>query len=413
MLFENIGAALAGIKANKLRSFLTMLGIMIGIAAIIAITMAGNGVSQYISNQMNSIGANKMEFYVSQKNWDNNVDTKSSDLISQDMIRDVCDRYKDRIKDVSLTANLGDGVVKDGKSYANVTVQGANSASFFWEDGDILAGREILPSEQQDGSNVALVSDKFVDNLFNGNPDAAVGKEVDVLVNNQYYTFTIVGVYKSYDSQQMTSSAYDMSTTLYVPLKVVHRVVSNATELSYFDLNGKDGIDSIQLSQEIADYLNDTYYAKNENFYIEKITMQEQAQMLNQEIGMIKLVMGGIGAISLLVSGIGVMNIMIVSITERTREIGTRKALGATNGSIRLQFITEAIVLCVIGGLLGLGFGMLLGHVITNAIGYPGTVTVQNVVAVLLFSTAFGIFFGYYPANRAAKMNPIDALRYE
>lgn len=114
MLFENIGAALAGIKANKLRSFLTMLGIMIGIAAIIAITMAGNGVSQYISNQMNSIGANKMEFYVSQKNWDNNVDTKSSDLISQDMIRDVCDRYKDRIKDVSLTANLGDGVVKDG-----------------------------------------------------------------------------------------------------------------------------------------------------------------------------------------------------------------------------------------------------------------------------------------------------------
>ena len=204
-----------------------------------------------------------------------------------------------------------------------------------------------------------------------------------------------------------------MSTTLYVPLKVVHRVVSNATELSYFDLNGKDGIDSIQLSQEIADYLNDTYYAKNENFYIEKITMQEQAQMLNQEIGMIKLVMGGIGAISLLVGGIGVMNIMIVSITERTREIGTRKALGATNGSIRLQFITEAIVLCVIGGLLGLGFGMLLGHVITNAIGYPGTVTVQNVVAVLLFSTAFGIFFGYYPANRAAKMNPIDALRYE
>jgi putative ABC transport system permease protein len=198
-----------------------------------------------------------------------------------------------------------------------------------------------------------------------------------------------------------------------VPLKVVHRVVSNATELSYFDLNGKDGIDSIQLSQEIADYLNDTYYAKNENFYIEKITMQEQAQMLNQEIGMIKLVMGGIGAISLLVGGIGVMNIMIVSITERTREIGTRKALGATNGSIRLQFITEAIVLCVIGGLLGLGFGMLLGHVITNAIGYPGTVTAQNVVAVLLFSTAFGIFFGYYPANRAAKMNPIDALRYE
>ena len=150
MLFENIGAALAGIKANKLRSFLTMLGIMIGIAAIIAITMAGNGVSQYISNQMNSIGANKMEFYVSQKNWDNNVDTKSSDLISQDMIRDVCDRYKDRIKDVSLTANLGDGVVKDGKSYANVTVQGANSASFGKMEISLPEGRSFQANSRMD-----------------------------------------------------------------------------------------------------------------------------------------------------------------------------------------------------------------------------------------------------------------------
>lgn len=413
MLFENIGAALAGIKANKLRSFLTMLGIMIGIAAIIAITMAGNGVSQYISNQMNSIGANKIEFYVTQKDWESDVELKSSDMISQDMIRDVCNRYKDKIKDVSLTETLGEGVVKDGKEYAKVSVQGGNSSSFMWEEGDILAGREILPAEQQEGANVALVSDKFVNNLFHGNPEEAIGKEVDVLLNNQYYTYTVVGVYKTYDSQQMTSSAYDMTTTLYIPLKVAHRFMSDASELMYFDIDGKDGIDSIQVSQEIADYLNDTYYAKNENFCIDKITMQEQAEMLNDSVGMIKLVMGGIGAISLLVGGIGVMNIMIVSITERTREIGTRKALGATNGSIRLQFITEAIVLCVIGGILGLGLGMLLGNVITNAIGYPGTVTAQNVIAVLLFSTAFGIFFGYYPANRAAKMNPIDALRYE
>lgn len=107
------------------------------------------------------------------------------------------------------------------------------------------------------------------------------------------------------------------------------------------------------------------------------------------------------------------MNIMIVSITERTREIGTRKALGATNGSIRMQFITEAIVICLIGGIMGLGLGVLLGGAITNAIGFPGKLTMENIIFCLLFSMGFGIFFGYYPANRAAKMNPIDALRYE
>ena len=146
---------------------------------------------------------------------------------------------------------------------------------------------------------------------------------------------------------------------------------------------------------------------------IERYTMQEQAEMANEQLGMIKMVMGGIGAISLLVGGIGVMNIMIVSITERTREIGTRKALGATNGSIRMQFITEAIVICLIGGIMGLGLGVLLGGAITSAIGFPGKLTMENIIFCLLFSMGFGIFFGYYPANRAAKMNPIDALRYE
>lgn len=413
MLFENIGAALAGVKANKLRSFLTMLGIMIGIAAIIAITMAGNGLSSYIADQMNSIGANRIEFYVTQKNWDDDVDMKSSDMISQDMVNDIYAKFKDQIENVALSAALGDGVIKEGKDYANVSVLGANSAYFFWDDGDILAGRELLASEQREGATVALVSDRVVNNLFDGNPDAAIGQEIAVLINNKYYSYTIVGVYQAYINQQMQGDAYDESTTLYVPLKVVHRINTSVADLSYFDVNGKDGVDSIELAQDITDYLNDTYYAKNENFCIDKYTMQEQAEMANQEIGMIKMVLGGIGAISLLVGGIGVMNIMIVSITERTREIGTRKALGATNGSIRLQFITEAIVICVIGGLLGLGLGMLLGHFITQAIGFPGTVTVSNVVNVLLFSMAFGVFFGYYPANRAAKMNPIDALRYE
>ena len=318
MLFENIGAALAGIKANKMRSFLTMLGILIGIAAIIAIIMAGNGMSGYIENQMNMVGANRVEFYVTQRNWEDTITQKDSDLISQEMIRKVNEEFKDEIKDISLTTALGEGIVKDGKDYAKVSVLGANTSSMLWDEDEILAGREILPSEQQNGANVAMVSDKFVKNMYNGDVDAAVGQEIDVQVNNQYYTYTIVGVYQAYTNQQMTGSSYDEVTTLYVPLKVVHRVVSNAIYVALFDINGKDGVDSLDLAKRITDYMNETFYSNNGDFMIDRYTMQEQAEMANEEVGMIKMVMGGIGAISLLVGGIGVMNIMIVSITVRT-----------------------------------------------------------------------------------------------
>ena len=311
MLFENIGAALAGIKANKMRSFLTMLGILIGIAAIIAIIMAGNGMSSYIEDMMNSIGANRIEFYVTQRNWDDTVSQKESDLISQDMIRKVNEEFKNEIQDISLTTALGEGIVKEGKDYAKVNVLGSNSSSMIWDEDEILAGRVILSSEQQNGANVAMVSDKLVNNMFHGNPEEAVGQEIDVQVNNQYYTYTIVGVYQSYTNQQMTGSSYDEVTTLYVPLKVVHRVISNAVYVSWFDINGKEGVDSHDLANRITDYMNENFYSKNANFMIDRYTMQEQAQMANEQIGMIKIVMGGIGAISLLVGGIGVMNIMI------------------------------------------------------------------------------------------------------
>lgn len=415
MLFENIGAALAGIKANKMRSFLTMLGILIGIAAIIAIIVVSNGMSRYIQDMVGDIGANLMEFYVTQINYDDSVEYKSSNYISQEMIQDVSQHFADEIESVSLSTSLGDGVIKEGKEYANVSVSGSNSGAinFDLDEDNILAGRMITSAEQGDGDNVAMVSEKLVNNLYNGDVDAAIGQNIDVLINNKYYTYTIVGVYQTYDTERMTTSTYDETTTVYVPLKAVHKVVSGTEDIFWFDVNAKADVDSIVLAQEISDYMNQTYYANNENFMIASITMQEQAEMINEELGMIKLVMGGIGAISLLVGGIGVMNIMIVSITERTREIGTRKALGATNGSIRFQFITESIVICTIGGMLGLLLGVLLGRLITNAIGFPGTITLENILFCLLFSIAFGVFFGYYPANRAAKMNPIDALRYE
>lgn len=143
------------------------------------------------------------------------------------------------------------------------------------------------------------------------------------------------------------------------------------------------------------------------------VSMTSMMDQMNTMIGAIQLALSVIAGISLVVGGIGVMNIMLVSITERTKEIGTRKALGATNGSIRLQFITESVVICLIGGIIGIIFGIVLGTVAVKLMGYEAAVSLSSIVIAVGFSMAIGIFFGYYPANKAAKLNPIDALRYE
>ena len=143
------------------------------------------------------------------------------------------------------------------------------------------------------------------------------------------------------------------------------------------------------------------------------VSMTSMMNQMNTMIGAIQLALSVIAGISLVVGGIGVMNIMLVSITERTKEIGTRKALGATNGSIRLQFITESVVICLIGGIIGIIFGIVLGTVAVKLMGYEASVSLSSIVIAVGFSMAIGIFFGYYPANKAAKLNPIDALRYE
>ena len=413
MLFENIETALSSIRSNKMRSFLTMLGILIGMAAIIAIIMVGNGMSKSVEESMKEMGSNRMEFYVSQKDWEKEVTKKSSDYLSPEMIRDVSVKFKNQIEKIALSSTLGEGVVKNKKAYAKVSVSGSNSGAIKIKDENILAGRKITREEQQQGRLVAMVSDKFVKNLYKGDNDAAVGQTMDVLINNKYYTFTIAGVYKSYEQGKMTTSAYDAVSTVYIPLKAVHKVVPNAEQMDSVDIYAASGTDAITLAGQITDYLNERYYSKNENFTIGNYTMQSEAKQANKQVKMIESAMGGVGAISLLVGGIGVMNIMIVSITERTREIGTRKALGATNFMILSQFILEAVIICLLGGLLGLGLGIILGHYITAAIGFPGAITLQNIFFCLLFSVGFGVFFGYYPARKAAKMNPIDALRYE
>ena len=418
MLIENIRQALAGLMANKMRTLLTMLGIVIGIAAVICISTLANAVNQSVMKSMSDMGANNISLYLDMVDDGEGYDTiremRDSDYITDDMLRNLMSKFKDEIEGVSLNEDMDQAQVQNGRNKATIEMIRTNSIYLKKQNLKILRGHDITREEYVGGKKVALVSDKFVEKMYRGNLDKAVGKVFEADVYGKFYSFTIVGVYRQDDSKSLFDGDMPSQVTnCYFPYLSVEENGQTGLKLNMVDLIGKSGGDMDDLASRVQDYLNETYYSDNDSYTITAMSMQSMVEETSSMINTAKLAFSAIAAISLLVGGIGVMNIMIVSITERTREIGTRKALGATNGAIRLQFITEAITICIIGGIIGVCIGVAGGMTAAKLMGFPGGPTVSSIVISVLFSAAFGTFFGFYPANKAARMNPIDALRYE
>ena len=208
------------------------------------------------------------------------------------------------------------------------------------------------------------------------------------------------------------SAEQDFITDLFIPIETMWKLTDSAE--GYYSINAmtRQGADSRHLAGEFEDYFN-RYYTRNEDYRIMAVSLDSLIDQYTSMMGTVQIAIAVIAAISLLVGGIGVMNIMLVSVTERTREIGTRKALGAKNSAIRMQFIVESVIICLIGGLIGIAVGMALGYGGAKLLGFPATPSLSAILIVVGFSMAIGIFFGYYPANKAAKLDPIEALRYE
>lgn len=429
LIWENILLALNGLRANKMRSVLTMLGIIIGIASVIAIMTMGDSISSSVTSSMASMGANNITVGVQQKST--TEETTSSgltfsmgprftqmtddDYVSEEMMEELKEYFGDGIQGFSLTESIGSGTAQQGSAYAYVNASGVNADNLENAELTILAGRTLTDRDQEEARKVALVSDLLVENMFDGNNIGAVGQTVDVLFDSQYYTYTIVGVYEyeASGSSFSSSSDEDTETALYLPLETARNQTHNSSGYSQFTILTSTDVSAAELCTEIEDYMNNRYYSNNDSFEISAMSMESVIESMTEMLSTISLAIAAIGGISLLVGGIGVMNIMLVSITERTREIGTRKALGATNGSIRLQFIMEAITLCLLGGFVGIITGIGIAAVATNAMGYSVSPSVTGIVVSVSFSVFIGIFFGYYPANKAAKLDPIEALRYE
>lgn len=429
LVWENILLALNGLKANKMRSLLTMLGIIIGIASVIAIMTLGDSISSSVTDSMSSMGANNVTVGLQQKSTTEETtesgmrfsmgprmtQPKEEDYVTQEMLDDLFAKYPESIEGYSLSENIGSGTAQKGSLTAHVSAVGVNEANLENTDLTLLAGRTLTERDQEEARKVALVSDLLVENMFGGDNAGAVGKTVDVLVGGRYYTYTIVGVYE-YEASDMgfsSSSDEDTETMLYLPLQAARNQTHNTSGYSQFTILTASGVSATDFCTEIENYMNNRWYQNNDSFEISAMSMESIIESMTEMLSTISLAIAAIAGISLLVGGIGVMNIMLVSITERTREIGTRKALGATNGSIRLQFIMEAIVLCMVGGLIGILLGIGIAAVATNMMGYTVSPSVTGIVLSVSFSVFIGVFFGYYPANKAAKLNPIEALRYE
>lgn len=427
LIMENILLALNGLRANKMRSLLTMLGIIIGIASVIAIMTLGDSISSSVTDAMSSMGANNVSVGLSQKSSSEEMtgsgmtfsrgprmtQMTEDDYVTDEMLDDISTRYSDSILGFSMSETVGNGTAQEGALTANVSVLGVNKENLENLDLTLLAGRTLSGRDQEEERKVVLVSDLLVENMFSGDDYSAIGQTVDVLFSGRYYTYTIVGVYEYEETSLSASSDEDTQTPMYLPFLTARKQNHNTSGYSNFTILTSSDVSATDFCAEIENYMNNRYYQDNENFEVSAMTLESVIESMTEMLSTISLAIAAIAAISLLVGGIGVMNIMLVSITERTREIGTRKALGATNGSIRLQFIMEAIVLCLIGGLIGILLGVGIAAVATNLMGYAVSPSMAGIVLSVSFSIFIGVFFGYYPANKAAKLNPIEALRYE
>lgn len=403
MYKESFLMAWASLIANKMRSILTMLGIIIGVAAVIALVSIGNGVKQDIQNSISSLGSNLLMVMPGAPRTPG-VRPSAGSMKSLKVSDYEAISRLDGVKAASPMTNGSYVVIYQNKNWTT-SVSGVSYNYLDVNNWSMKSGRFLSEKNVQNRERVAVVGKTVVKNLF-GDEDP-VGAEIRV----KNIPFRIIGVLNSKGSGAMGNDQDDM---VIIPYTTAMERVEGVDYLRMIYVVGKDenGIDRLQ--SDIENLLRVRHGIKDTNlddFNIQN--MNSIMETMEETTGTLTLFLGAVAAISLVVGGIGIMNIMLVSVTERTREIGVRKALGATYSVIVTQFLIEAVVISLMGGIIGIILGIGSSKLIGLASGMSTVISLPTIVMSFAFSMAIGLIFGIYPARKAAKLNPIDALHYE
>jgi putative ABC transport system permease protein len=394
MILQCLKMAWQAISGNKLRSFLTMLGIIIGVTALVVMVSLVNGATGKVTSEIESLGTDMLTAYV--------LDDKGNPLQYSDM---PSIEGLDAVKEVAPSQS-GQFTAKQGYEDAQVTLYGVSPSYFRITGQSLTSGRFIKTPDLDNTTYVCVLGDKTADKFF-GKTDV-LGETLRI----DGREFRVVGVL---EAQKSSFGMFGFQYDVYAPFTVVSRMTGQMSVTTVY-ASSADPNNASATEQALSDFFLKRFKDDSEAFYIQN--MSSFMDSISQVTGTMSLLLGGIAAISLLVGGIGIMNIMLVSVTERTREIGIRKAIGAGRGTIMLQFLIEALMLSLIGCAFGLilsqGILLVAERIALNAGQELSFSMSPNVVALaVLFSSGIGLLFGLYPANKAARKHPIEALRYQ
>jgi len=404
---STVKISLRALRVNKMRSALTMLGIIIGVAAVITMLAVGKGASNKISEQIATVGSNLI-IVLPGSTTTGGIRLGSGAI--QNLTRADADAIKNECSSVSTAApilNGGAQIVYGNQNWATV-VYGTDESMVVVRDWRLATGRNFNDQEIRSAAKVCILGQTIVDNLF-GNDDP-----LNKAIRIKKVPFTVIGVLESKGQSMM---GQDQDDVIYVPVTAAQRNLFGRTfpgTVRSIMVKAKSNEDLSRAEAQIKELLRQRHRlgpTQEDDFTVRNLT--QMMQMAEQASQVMAMLLAAIAGVSLLVGGIGIMNIMLVSVTERTREIGIRMAVGAKSWDIRTQFIIEALILSLIGGLIGVLLGILTAELLSFFAGWTILISTYSIVLSFGFSGLVGIFFGFYPAYKASLMNPIDALRHE
>jgi putative ABC transport system permease protein len=400
MLWNTLMLALRAIRRNLMRSFLTILGVVIGVAAVITMVTLGNGATKSVSDQISSMGSNLLMLIPGQRFGPGGGDAPSFKLADAEAIRNQISGAEKVAPVVNKTATA----VYQANNWSTV-VTGTNNDYLPAGNWEMASGRDFSESEERSGKAVCILGGTVREKLFGRqNP---VGSEIRI----KQFSCEVIGLLKAKGQSAMGS---DQDDVVLMPLHTVQRRISGSQDVNRLTVSVRNGtsIDAVknQLTVLMRERRN---IGENEDDNFRVMDTRQIAETLTSTTKILTALLGAVAAVSLLVGGIGIMNIMLVSVTERTREIGIRLAIGALEREVLLQFLIEAVVLSSLGGLIGIALATGASILLAQLMSVPYLFDPGINLLSFLFSAAIGVVFGYFPARRAASLNPIDALRHE